>query len=385
MDRIKRGILGQYIQEKRLVGLRSYKYKAMDKSIMSRYVLRHFWDLMLPLLPKWMAPNLITLVGFIISFSGFAAVLFSSDCMQTPCPAWTYYYIAFVLFAYMTFDALDGKQARRTNSSTPLGQLFDHGCDALNLIFTVFMTWAVFDLEASMRTAMYGVFFYIVFLTSTWEEYHTHILYLGPINGPVEGILIVCIAALITGFFGPQIWHYKLCGLELTSDDVFYMAITLGALASMAASLRNAIRARGFLKILPSFIAILLPQYACLVWFGQTEALWQGSYGLVLFLLHAGFIATNSIFHIIIATVTKSPFPYFIAAYCTVISGLIHCVLCKRGFQLVDDHRLLLTGLCISLFLNVRMALSIIDQTCSYLGIYCLSIKRVEKPEIKEN
>jgi len=27
-------------------------------------------------------------------------------------------------------DAVDGKQARRTGTSSPLGQLFDHGCDA---------------------------------------------------------------------------------------------------------------------------------------------------------------------------------------------------------------------------------------------------------------
>jgi ethanolaminephosphotransferase len=31
-----------------------------------------------------------------------------------------------------TIDNLDGKQARRTKSSSPLGLLFDHGCDALN-------------------------------------------------------------------------------------------------------------------------------------------------------------------------------------------------------------------------------------------------------------
>ncbi|WJX25257.1 hypothetical protein P8452_14316 [Trifolium repens] len=30
-----------------------------------------------------------------------------------------------------TFDAIDGKQLERTNSSIPLGELFDHGCDAL--------------------------------------------------------------------------------------------------------------------------------------------------------------------------------------------------------------------------------------------------------------
>lgn len=31
-------------------------------------------------------------------------------------------------------DAIDGKQARRTNSTSPLGELFDHGCDSLNII-----------------------------------------------------------------------------------------------------------------------------------------------------------------------------------------------------------------------------------------------------------
>ena len=34
---------------------------------------------------------------------------------------------------YVHLDCLDGKQARRTKSSSPLGQLFDHGCDALSV------------------------------------------------------------------------------------------------------------------------------------------------------------------------------------------------------------------------------------------------------------
>lgn len=39
---------------------------------------------------------------------------------------------ALCLWLYSTFDNVDGKQARRTGSSSPLGELFDHGCDALN-------------------------------------------------------------------------------------------------------------------------------------------------------------------------------------------------------------------------------------------------------------
>ena len=31
------------------------------------------------------------------------------------------------MLSYLHLDCIDGKQARRTKSSSPLGQLFDHG------------------------------------------------------------------------------------------------------------------------------------------------------------------------------------------------------------------------------------------------------------------
>ena len=34
---------------------------------------------------------------------------------------------AAAVFFYLHMDCLDGKQARRTKNSSPLGQLFDHG------------------------------------------------------------------------------------------------------------------------------------------------------------------------------------------------------------------------------------------------------------------
>lgn len=45
---------------------------------------------------------------------------------------WAYIACACGLFIYQSLDAIDGKQARRTNSSSPLGELFDHGCDSLS-------------------------------------------------------------------------------------------------------------------------------------------------------------------------------------------------------------------------------------------------------------
>lgn len=46
-------------------------------------------------------------------------------------PKWVCVFSAIALFVYQTLDAIDGKQARRTGTSGPLGQLFDHGCDAM--------------------------------------------------------------------------------------------------------------------------------------------------------------------------------------------------------------------------------------------------------------
>ena len=48
-------------------------------------------------------------------------------------PSWSLHLNGFGLFVYQTLDAVDGKQARRTGSSSPLGELFDHGCDALSM------------------------------------------------------------------------------------------------------------------------------------------------------------------------------------------------------------------------------------------------------------
>lgn len=52
-----------------------------------------------------------------------------------PPPRWTCFLCALGLFVYQSLDSIDGKQARRTNTSSPLGELFDHGCDSISTIF----------------------------------------------------------------------------------------------------------------------------------------------------------------------------------------------------------------------------------------------------------
>lgn len=67
-------------------------------------------------------------------------------------PGWPLLLAALGLFAYQALDAIDGKQARRTKSSSPLGELFDHGCDSVSTGETdVVLEWALSVLPSGVH------------------------------------------------------------------------------------------------------------------------------------------------------------------------------------------------------------------------------------------
>jgi phosphatidylglycerophosphate synthase len=67
----------------------------------------------------------------LFGLSTVAVILLYDVSFTKDLPRWTFFYMAFANFAYQTFDAVDGLHARAIKASSPLGQLFDHGIDAL--------------------------------------------------------------------------------------------------------------------------------------------------------------------------------------------------------------------------------------------------------------
>ncbi|KAI1725768.1 CDP-alcohol phosphatidyltransferase domain-containing protein [Ditylenchus destructor] len=115
-----------------LTRLGDHKYLAIDSSWLDELCMKKFWNAIVEFYPLWLAPNLITLVGLVINV--ITVLILSHFCFSATevAPAWAYLQAALGLFIYQTLDATDGKQARRTNSASPLGELFDHGCDSFS-------------------------------------------------------------------------------------------------------------------------------------------------------------------------------------------------------------------------------------------------------------
>jgi ethanolaminephosphotransferase len=73
----------------------------------------------------WLAPNLVTLLGFFCILGNVILLEVYLPDFVGPAPSWVYFSFAFGLWAYSTMDNVDGKQARRTGTSSPLGELFE--------------------------------------------------------------------------------------------------------------------------------------------------------------------------------------------------------------------------------------------------------------------
>jgi ethanolaminephosphotransferase len=129
-------------------------------------------------------PNLVTVIGFLFILVSYLVTTYYVPVLFGEAPRWVYFMNALFLFIYQTMDALDGKQARRTASSSPLGELVDHGCDAICMTVMTLTLGA----SVSIGTDPVWVTCYMLiasmagFYAAQWEEYHTGVLELGYFN-----------------------------------------------------------------------------------------------------------------------------------------------------------------------------------------------------------
>lgn len=192
--------------------------------------------------PRSVAPNLITLFAMFNGFICFGLMWYYSPSYSETPPFWVYYVCALCIWFYQTLDAMDGKQARRTGAGSPLGQLFDHGCDACVTICLHAVAVGIFTPGPNNWTVALQMSTQLVFFLSQWNEYTTHVLTIAvgpkgktPWFGVVEVQYIIIVGCLIWGtmtIFGFDIfrlcvapWEAELTGAEcsLRVTDLFSM------------------------------------------------------------------------------------------------------------------------------------------------------------------
>jgi len=400
-----------YVRQEYLPNLRQYKYSGVDHSLLSRYVLKPFYtNVVIKCFPMNMAPNLITLTGFMFVVANFLTLLWYNPTLDQDCPSWVYYSWAAGLFLYQTFDAVDGSQARRTHQSGPLGELFDHGVDALNTCLEVLLFAGATNMGQSWKTVATLFASLLTFYVQTWDEYHTKTLTLGIVNGPVEGILTVVAVFALTGYFGgASFWNQgmlatigvpeALGGLTIPSflynlsfTEWYMVQGTVVLVYNTVESARNVIRARRARGDRSRYALFGLGPFAAAWAFIAAYLYLQPTilHGhLIPFAVFAGMVNAYSVGQMITAHLVKLPFPYWnvlvIPLACGVIDSLGPVLLQHSPIPGLGWPSALGDGVYQVAFMFCMLGMAVgvygsfvvdvIVTICDYLDIWCLTIK----------
>ncbi|RNJ57656.1 hypothetical protein D7B24_005738 [Verticillium nonalfalfae] len=391
--------IAECISDDALIHLKSYKYSAVDKSPISKYVLRPYWEASVKLLPLWLAPNMVTLIGFAFILANILLLVIVMPDLEGPGPSWLYFSFALGLFMYQTMDNLDGKQARRTGTSSGLGELFDHGIDSLNCTLASLLETAAMGLGTSKSGVFTALCPCLPMFFSTWETYHTHTLYLGTINGPTEGILIACAIMATSGICGPGIWTQPI--IDILGEKHFFglmplihhysirdiwigMIITSLLATHIPFCIYNVVRARQQknLPIAPVFLEwtpMLVFTAAIGAWVYSPYSTLMRENHLVLFCFTMAFVFGRMTTKMILAHLTRQPFPFWTVMLWPLVGGAFIGNLPRFGVAAVTAKAELVylwAYFFFALVVYSRWAYLVVTSICNFLGINALTIPR---------
>lgn len=208
-----------------LTQIANHKYQAGSYTLLDTFLSPNLWQPLTDMLPLWLAPNVVTTIGgmyCLLSFVLSSLYLSASTTEQIAAdviPRWLYLSNGICMFLYYTFDCMDGKQARRTGSSSPLGQLFDHGMDCVcNLSHLQLVQCIVLVPPRLLVILQCSLQF--TFWQAQWEEYYTGILphATGDYCGVTEVNYGLALWTISAGLFGSQMYSATLLSAEKLAD-----------------------------------------------------------------------------------------------------------------------------------------------------------------------
>jgi ethanolaminephosphotransferase len=398
-----------YLNDTALVHLVNYQYKSGAYTKLDM-LMTPFWNKSVEFLPMWMAPNLVTLIGLILCIIGeLVIVSYSQDFSSEFVPSWAFYLFSIIVFIYQTLDAIDGKQARRTGEGSPLGQLFDHGCDACNLGIVLVATGIALNLKVTENGNFYlfalqYIVSFIPFAFATLEEYHTGILRTGSNNLGVTEIQFGAIVLFaVAGAFSRDVF------------DRIIMEFSLSENLSICVSFKQAFCVGMLLPniflVVNNIWILLKTDPECLPGnergdkiLGKYSSLKQSSPFFVLALLSwswvfapttsypmqhpliwtyiTGFTITLLTTKLIVIHMAKQPFPVLH----TLMIPLVICNLNAYSAVCISNHSTVLdesyvawVSLVAIILMYIHYVVIVIDQITTKLNKNCLTIKSKTK------
>jgi len=325
----------------------------------------------------WIAPNVVTLSGLITLILMSIIVFLICPSLIGHVPSSVYFLLGVVMFIYHTLDGMDGKQARRTNSSSPLGHCFDHGCDCLFASLSGIYMCTVFQTGSTWWSFVVHTIHTLTFFVSNWEESQTHVMRFG-IIGPSEAHFFIILLCFISAFQGEEFMFLEVFGYHLQ-----YLIISLAFVSGMFSVceiVMNVINHWKSLNISPVRGILSYSNYVCYLIFAY---MWVSLSHSSLF-LHSpiwvlgalSLIFANISTRLIVASVTKTQNHPLQASLwpCPLVLFNTASRLQGNSSPLIDELLAAQLLILYEFILYSHYVISVIQEMCSTLGIQAFTI-----------
>ncbi|KAF5399031.1 Choline/ethanolaminephosphotransferase 1 [Paragonimus heterotremus] len=367
------------LDEDQVIRIVEHKYKVYGKSFCEP-LLEGFWKWSVRYIPKQIAPNALTLAGLLTIVLPAGVLLYCSPYFRDEISPVCILLFALGVFIYQTLDALDGLHARQTNTCSQLGELFDHGCDAISMYFASLGYFSIIGLGRN-PTVMFVEFFIFgcVFYFSQWQSYVTGVMCFDGFS-VTEAILVCILSCIVSALFGVSIWQTKdpIFGLEI--NQIQFIIVILGSVVLFSRFGHTiSVGGSGKFGTTVANTSVLFPICPLLLVLGSAVLLATRSPSDIyhnhpcLFLLGFGAVMAKVSQNLVIAHMTKSS----IALFDSVMLGPFS-LLVNLYFECPISERFLLWLFVLwstldMLYFCIRVAI----QVAKFLNLY---IFRVDRP-----
>ncbi|XP_059490082.1 cholinephosphotransferase 1 isoform X1 [Neocloeon triangulifer] len=357
--------------------LSEHKYSCASESLIDP-ILQPYWNKLTSCLPLWLAPNLITVAGLIVNIlTTLVLVWYCPDAKAEP-PRWGCFLCALGLFIYQSLDAVDGKQARRTGSSSPLGELFDHGCDSISTVFVALSACIAVQLGEKPGWMLFQCFTGMtMFYFAHWQTYVSGTLKFTKVDVTEAQCSIMGIH-LISAIFGSSIWTTKIPVVNL---EIFYLMILFSQMCCGAAFIqgvyiiltggcgRNGSTVAGTSVLSPVIPFGLVVVPAVVISAMSTQNVYEEN--PCLYILAFGMVIAKVTNRLVVAHMTKSEMEYLDS----VLMGPLMLFLNQYFKSFLPEYYVLWGCMLWATFDLLRYCRQVCLEICDYLHIELFRIK----------
>nr|XP_049701501.1 ethanolaminephosphotransferase 1 [Helicoverpa armigera] len=386
----------KYLTKEHLKGFNKYKYSAIDTSPLSKYVMHPTWNTIVKVIPKSIAPNLITFVGFlcmviaVLTLTAYDYDFYAAGgrpgLMEYPCeiPKWVFTFCGVLIFMAYHLDGIDGKQARRIGVSGPLGELFDHGLDSFIVFLIPYSLISVYGRDPVFSVSCFRGFLIVLsvvmnFYVSHCEKYNTGTLYL-----PWSYDLSMWVSSslfLIEGIYGPGFYKYYMFrdvtfvqALEVLIHVMGMITTYPVAVYNVYLSYKNRTGHRyTILEAARPIWSMLVMTLLVTLWALKSDNNVIEQYPRS-FILMYGALFSNIACRLIIAEMTHRRCELLSWMTWPLLAGVVTSLYLPQ-LEAVVVHTLLI----LFLFSHVHYGVCVVKQICNHLKISCFTVPKEKR------